>query len=180
MASLGFHSEARIDPGGVAGCAAQAGTARRTARPEPRRRLGHRREDQRDSPIWTRLCPSVAMDANGDYVVAWNNQVHLGPNYLYDVEARVYNSAGVSPDGRDRGRPDDGRHASLGGHGRQWRLRRRLSGLECQHVSVRDFRPAVQPRRDSAGKHNKAQRRQLARAPRARCPRWRWTLPATS
>jgi Bacterial Ig domain/Dockerin type I domain len=43
--------------------------------------------------------PSVAMDANGDYVVAWNNQVHLGPNYLYDVEARVYNSAGVPQTG---------------------------------------------------------------------------------
>ena len=38
--------------------------------------------------------PSVAMDANGDYVVAWNNQVHLGPSYLYDVDARIYNSAG--------------------------------------------------------------------------------------
>ena len=43
--------------------------------------------------------PSVAMDANGDYVVAWNNQVHLGPNYLYDVDARVYNSAGVAQTG---------------------------------------------------------------------------------
>src|ERR1700722_15618424 len=43
--------------------------------------------------------PSVAMDSNGDYVVAWNNQVHLGPNYLYDVEARVYNSAGVPQTG---------------------------------------------------------------------------------
>jgi Bacterial Ig domain/Dockerin type I domain len=43
--------------------------------------------------------PSVAMDANGDYVVAWNNQVHLGPNYLYDVEARVYNSAGMPQTG---------------------------------------------------------------------------------
>ncbi len=43
--------------------------------------------------------PSVAMDANGDYVVAWNNQVHLGPNYLYDVEARVYNSAGQAQTG---------------------------------------------------------------------------------
>ena len=39
------------------------------------------------------------MDANGDYVVAWNNQVHLGPNYLYDVEARVYNSAGHAQTG---------------------------------------------------------------------------------
>jgi hypothetical protein len=43
--------------------------------------------------------PSVAMDANGDYVVAWNNQTHLGPNYLYDVDARVYNSAGVPQTG---------------------------------------------------------------------------------
>jgi Bacterial Ig domain len=43
--------------------------------------------------------PSVAMDANGDYVVAWNNQVHLGPDYLYDVEARVYNSAGQAQTG---------------------------------------------------------------------------------
>jgi Bacterial Ig domain/Dockerin type I domain len=43
--------------------------------------------------------PSVAMDANGDYVVAWNNQVHQGPNYLYDVEARVYNSAGQAQTG---------------------------------------------------------------------------------
>ncbi len=43
--------------------------------------------------------PSVAMDANGDYVVAWSNQVHLGPNYLYDVEARVYNSAGQAQTG---------------------------------------------------------------------------------
>jgi hypothetical protein len=43
--------------------------------------------------------PSVAMDSNGDYVVAWNNQVHLGPNYLYDVDARVYNSAGVPQTG---------------------------------------------------------------------------------
>ena len=40
------------------------------------------------SPLGQTL-PSVAMDSNGDYVVAWNNQVHLGPNYLYDVEARV-------------------------------------------------------------------------------------------
>jgi Bacterial Ig domain len=43
--------------------------------------------------------PSVAMDANGDYVVAWSNQVHLDPNYLYDVEARVYNSAGQAQTG---------------------------------------------------------------------------------
>jgi hypothetical protein len=43
--------------------------------------------------------PSVAMDSNGDYVVAWNNQVHLGPNYLYDVDARVYNSAGQAQTG---------------------------------------------------------------------------------
>ena len=37
--------------------------------------------------------PSVAMDPNGDYVVAWNNKV--GPGYLYDVEASIYNAAGV-------------------------------------------------------------------------------------
>ena len=43
--------------------------------------------------------PSVAMDANGDYVVAWNNQTQPGPNYLYDVEARVYNSAGQAQTG---------------------------------------------------------------------------------
>jgi hypothetical protein len=43
--------------------------------------------------------PSVAMDSNGDYVVAWNNQVQPGPSYLYDVEARVYNSAGVAQTG---------------------------------------------------------------------------------
>ena len=30
------------------------------------------------SPLGQTL-PSVAMDANGDYVVAWNNQVHLAP-----------------------------------------------------------------------------------------------------
>jgi hypothetical protein len=50
------------------------------------------------SPIGQTL-PSVAMDSNGDYVVAWNNQVQKGPNYLYDVEARVYNSAGVAQTG---------------------------------------------------------------------------------
>ena len=38
--------------------------------------------------------PSVAMDAKGDYVVAWNREVQAGPNYLYDVDARVYNAAG--------------------------------------------------------------------------------------
>jgi hypothetical protein len=43
--------------------------------------------------------PSVAMDANGDYVVAWNNQTQPGPNYLYDVEARVFNSAGQAQTG---------------------------------------------------------------------------------
>jgi Bacterial Ig domain len=43
--------------------------------------------------------PSVAMDANGDYVVAWNDQIQPGPGYLYDVKARVYNSAGVAQTG---------------------------------------------------------------------------------
>ncbi len=43
--------------------------------------------------------PSVAMDANGDYVITWNNQVHLGPDYLYDIDARVYNSAGQAQTG---------------------------------------------------------------------------------
>jgi hypothetical protein len=50
------------------------------------------------SPI-NQTLPSVAMDANGDYVVAWDHQVSKGPNYLYDVEARVYNSAGVAQTG---------------------------------------------------------------------------------
>ena len=104
--------------------------------------------------------PSVAMDANGDYVVAWSNQVHLGPNYLYDVEARVYNSAGASPDGRDRRRPDDRRHPSLGGDGRQWRLRRRLAGLEYHHLPVRDLRPAVQPRRVASREYSGSQQRE--------------------
>ena len=44
--------------------------------------------------------PSVAMDSNGDYVVAWNDQLSGGVgNYLYDVKARVYNSAGVPQTG---------------------------------------------------------------------------------
>lgn len=47
------------------------------------------------SPI-NQTLPSVAMDTNGDYVVAWDNQVSKGPNYLYDVEVRVYNSAGIA------------------------------------------------------------------------------------
>ena len=38
--------------------------------------------------------PSVAMDANGDYVVAWSKQESPASSYLYEVEARVYNSAG--------------------------------------------------------------------------------------
>ena len=38
--------------------------------------------------------PSVAMDANGDYVVAWNEQLSPASAYNYEVEARVYNSAG--------------------------------------------------------------------------------------
>jgi len=38
--------------------------------------------------------PSVAMDANGDYVVAWSKQESPQSSYLYEVEARVYNSAG--------------------------------------------------------------------------------------
>ncbi len=43
--------------------------------------------------------PSVAMDANGDFVVAWSNQTQPGPNYLYDVDARVYNAAGQAQTG---------------------------------------------------------------------------------
>ena len=43
--------------------------------------------------------PSVAMDANGDFVVASDNQVQLGPNYLYDVEVRIYNKAGQAQTG---------------------------------------------------------------------------------
>jgi len=35
--------------------------------------------------------PSVAMDANGDFVVAWGDQT---AKYEYNVDARVYNSAG--------------------------------------------------------------------------------------
>ena len=38
--------------------------------------------------------PSVAMDANGDYVVAWSKQESPATSFLYDVEARVYNAAG--------------------------------------------------------------------------------------
>ncbi len=38
--------------------------------------------------------PSVAMDANGDYVVAWSKQESPKSSYIYDVEARVYNAAG--------------------------------------------------------------------------------------
>jgi hypothetical protein len=40
--------------------------------------------------------PSVAMDANGDFAVAWNHQVAL---YQYDVDVRVYNSAGQAQTG---------------------------------------------------------------------------------
>ena len=40
--------------------------------------------------------PSVAMDANGDYVVVWNQQLSPQSSYLYNVDARVYNSAGVA------------------------------------------------------------------------------------
>ncbi len=44
--------------------------------------------------------PSVAMDANGDYVVAWNRTIsNTGGVYEYDVDARVYNSAGVAQTG---------------------------------------------------------------------------------
>ena len=39
------------------------------------------------------------MDANGDFVVAWSNQTHLGPAYEYNVDARVYNKAGVAQTG---------------------------------------------------------------------------------
>ena len=35
--------------------------------------------------------PSVAMDANGDFVVAWGDQTGT---YAYNIDARVYNSAG--------------------------------------------------------------------------------------
>src|SRR5271166_6288631 len=38
--------------------------------------------------------PSVAMDANGDYVVAWSKQLAPQSSYIYEVEARVYNAAG--------------------------------------------------------------------------------------
>jgi hypothetical protein len=43
--------------------------------------------------------PSVAMDANGDFVVAWSNQIAPASNYLYDVDARVYNKAGQAQTG---------------------------------------------------------------------------------
>jgi Bacterial Ig domain/Dockerin type I domain len=43
--------------------------------------------------------PSVAMDANGDFVVAWSDQTHLGPMYEYNVDARVYNRAGQAQTG---------------------------------------------------------------------------------
>jgi hypothetical protein len=39
------------------------------------------------------------MDANGDYVVVWNNQIAPESDYLYDVDARVYNSAGQAQTG---------------------------------------------------------------------------------
>ena len=78
--------------------------------------------------------PSVAMDANGDYVVAWNNQITAGSELSLRRRCPRLQLGRASPDGRDRRRPDDWRHTSLGGHGRQWRLRRRLSGLEYQHL----------------------------------------------
>ena len=40
--------------------------------------------------------PSVAMDANGDYVVAWGDQT---ARYEYNVDARVYNKAGQAQTG---------------------------------------------------------------------------------
>jgi Bacterial Ig domain len=42
--------------------------------------------------------PSVAMDTNGDYVVAWNDPTSESP-YEANVLARVYNSAGVAQTG---------------------------------------------------------------------------------
>jgi len=43
--------------------------------------------------------PSVTRDANGDFVVAWSDQTHLGPSYEYNVDARVYNKAGQAQTG---------------------------------------------------------------------------------
>ena len=124
--------------------------------------------------------PSVAMDANGDYVVAWNNQVHLGPNYLYDVEARVYNSAGQAQTGEivvaqttGDTRPSVAMDAN-GDFVVAWQV------LNTSTYLYGDLRPAVQPRRDGPRKYSDHQRRELARVPRASCPKSRWTPPATS
>ncbi len=40
--------------------------------------------------------PSVAMDPSGDYVVAWSQQYSPESAFNYEVDAKIYNSAGVA------------------------------------------------------------------------------------
>jgi hypothetical protein len=49
------------------------------------------------TPTYGYNVPSVAMDAGGDFVIAWENRTNFG-NY-YDIYARRYNAAGVAQGG---------------------------------------------------------------------------------
>ena len=50
-----------------------------------------------DAPDIERNNPAVAMDPAGDFVVAWQrNDTTTSGNYLYEIQARVFNAAGTA------------------------------------------------------------------------------------
>ena len=122
--------------------------------------------------------PAVAMDADGDFVVAWTEPGQDGSGY--GVFARRFTARGRRP-----GRRVPGQHlhhrapaVPVGGDGRRRRLRRRLAELRPGRHRLRHLRPAVSTPRASLRRRVPGQH--LHRRATSRTRRWRWTPTATS
>ena len=122
--------------------------------------------------------PAVAMDADGDFVVAWPSYGQDGSGY--GVYAQRYNAAGVAQASEFRVNTytDERPAIPRGGDGRRRRLRRRLDERRPGRQRLRHLRPAVQ-RRGRRARAASSASTPTPRAP-ARSRRWRWTPTATS
>ena len=98
------------------------------------------------TPRATRIVPAVAMDADGDFVVAWQSNGQDGSGY--GVYAQRFNAAGVAQGGEFRVNTYTTEQPVLprGGDGRRRRLRRRLEqqrpGRQRYGVFARRFNAA--------------------------------------
>ena len=95
------------------------------------------------TPRATSAAPSVALDADGDFVVAWQSYGQDGSDY--GVFARRFSSAGARP-----GRRVPGQHLHheppahpVGGAGRRRRLRRRLARATARTARATASSPAA-------------------------------------